>query len=165
MICRSTNSRHAPGEIYFIVASGFHGVFPGCFLFRCKIGLASDAQKRLERLESIQAPCNYRLIKVIKVRDMAAVESQLHKQFSTNNVALKRSREWFDLNILQLWCACQAFQRYENHPRYGINRVYRFPLKLIARAIASLLVVIAASQQMINHQYVPPSAKVKRVKL
>jgi hypothetical protein len=37
------------------------------------------------------------------VKDMAAVEAKLHKRYKRSNVKLKKSREWFDLWIWQIW--------------------------------------------------------------
>ncbi|GEM_PF-4964400 len=144
----SRGTRHAPGQIYIIIACGYHGFFPGCYLYRCKIGLAIDAKKRLKQLQSIQAPCDYKLLKIIQVSDMAKVESLLHKQFSSSNVQLSQSREWFDLTLWQVWSACNAFKYFEEHPKYGINRQQRSPWSMIAVTAAGVLIVVAVLQQV-----------------
>ena len=110
---------NVPGFVYLMEAEGYHGVLPGCFLRRCKIGLSRNPQKRLDDFHSNQPPCNVKIIRTIFVEDMATVEREVHEQFKHCSVTLHRSREWFDLNPLQFWKVQQEFNRYEK-PRFSL---------------------------------------------
>ncbi|WP_257236801.1 hypothetical protein [Nostoc sp. 'Peltigera malacea cyanobiont' DB3992] len=35
---------HEPGFIYLMEAEGYHGLIPGCYLRRCKIGLSRNPE-------------------------------------------------------------------------------------------------------------------------
>lgn len=152
----TSNVRHAPGWVYILVAQGYHGIFPGCFIKRCKIGLTHDVPSRLKRLESSQAPCDYKLIKSIYVRDMADVESLLHEQFLDCNVQLKQSREWFDLPLWRLWSAYLAFSHYEQHHRYGVRKLQIIPLGIIAFCLLGFTTVAFIIQQSSRQLPRPP---------
>lgn len=108
-----TRNDHEPGWIYLIEAIGFHGIIPGCYLKRCKIGLSRNPQARLDAFHDNQPPCDLRIVRTIYVNDMEVVETQLHKQFRSCNVKLKKSREWFDLNPWQFWLVQRSLDRYE----------------------------------------------------
>ncbi len=135
------------GFVYLMEAVGYHGLIPGCFIRRCKIGLSRDPQKRLADFHSNQPPCDLRIIESIFVEDMAEVEALLHEQFRHCKVKLNRSREWFDLNPVQYWQAQQAF---EKHGKARYSHIL-LPSKLVlASAVgllgAGLLIHSAASQ-------------------
>ena len=125
-----------PGYVYLLEAEGFHGMIPGSFLRRCKIGLTRNLQNRLDQLESGQAPCNYKVIKCIFVEDMATVEGELHEQFKHCSVTLHRSREWFDFHPGQFWQVQQAFSRYEK-PHFNI--AINLPSRLLVASTIGLL--------------------------
>ncbi|MBE9233308.1 GIY-YIG nuclease family protein [Cuspidothrix issatschenkoi LEGE 03284] len=93
---------NVPGYIYLIEAKGYHGLFPGCLIKRCKIGLSRNPQARLQNFIDNQPPCDVQILRTIYVQDMASVENKLHKQFKHCNVKLQKSKEWFDLNPIDL---------------------------------------------------------------
>ncbi len=124
------------GFVYLMEAEGYHGVLPGCFLRRCKIGLSRNPQKRLEDFHSNQPPCNVKIIRTIFVEDMATIEGQLHAQFKHCSVKLLRSKEWFDFHPLQFWQVLQAFNRYEK-PRFNLTA--KLPSSLLVGCTIGLL--------------------------
>ncbi len=128
---------NVPGFVYLMEAQGFHGVLPGCFLRRCKIGLSRDPQKRLNNFHDSQPPCNLRIVCTVFVQNMAAVEGELHVQFKNYSVTtLHRSKEWFDLDPLQFWRVQQAFCRYEE-PRFSV--AINLPSRLLVACTIGLL--------------------------
>lgn len=108
-----TRNDHSPGYCYLIEAVGFHGLIPGFYLKRYKIGLSRDPEARLDNFERSQFPCEVRIVEQIFTEDMAETESELHKLFEDCNVNLKRSSEWFDLNTAQYWRCLWAFKSRE----------------------------------------------------
>ncbi len=127
---------NVPGWVYLMEAEGYHGLIPGCFLRRVKIGLSRNPQKRLDDFHSNQPPCNIRIIRTIFVEDMKKVEDELHEQFKHSSVTLHRSREWFDLDPLQFWQVQQAFNRYEK-PRFSF--ALNLPSRLVVASTIGLL--------------------------
>ena len=117
-------------------AEGYHGLIPGCFLRRVKIGLSRNPQKRLDDFHSNQPPCNVRIVRTIFVEDMATVEGELHEQFKHCSVTLHRSREWFDFNPLQFWQVQQAFNHYEK-PHFSL--AVNLPSRLLVASTIGLL--------------------------
>ena len=101
------------GYIYLLKAKDFHGWIPGCYLSRVKIGLSRDVDRRLDTLHSNQPPTDLEIVKVIAVEDMASVETELHRVFKSQNVKLLKSREYFDLNPLQVQYCLWLMRRYE----------------------------------------------------
>lgn len=93
--------KNSPGYIYLIEAVGFHGLFPGRLIRRCKIGLSKDPERRLKRFKHSQFPCDVRILNTIFVEDMAEVENLFHKKFERCNVKMEVSQEWFDLSPWQ----------------------------------------------------------------
>jgi hypothetical protein len=93
---------NVPGKIYLMKALGYHGLIPGCLIGRYKIGLSRNPEARLDQLHSNQPPCDLEIVHTIDVDDMALVEKELHQIFKKSNVKLVKSREYFDLNPLQL---------------------------------------------------------------
>ena len=79
---------HEPGFIYLMEAEGYHGLIPGAWLRRCKIGLSRNPEARLDNFHRNQPPCNVKILKTIYVENMADVEGKLHQQFSRCNVKL-----------------------------------------------------------------------------
>lgn len=49
-----TRNDHEPGYIYLMEAEGYHGLIPGFYLRRCKIGLSRNPQLRLENFHANQ---------------------------------------------------------------------------------------------------------------
>lgn len=97
---------NCPGYIYLMCAKGFHGFLPGLLLKRCKIGLSRNPEARARQIASFegsQPPCDIAILKTVYVQDMKLIEGKLHKRFNRSNVKLKKSREWFDLWIWQIW--------------------------------------------------------------
>lgn len=129
---------HVPGYVYLMRAKGYHGLVPGCVLYRCKIGLSRNPESRLQTFIDNQPPCDIEIIKTIYVQDMETVESTLHQQFKHCNVKLVKSREWFDLNPWQYQMALWAFSRYESR-RISFEGI---PVRLVAGGLVALLGVV-----------------------
>lgn len=124
---------HVPGWVYLLEAEGYHGIVPGAYLRRCKIGLTRSVENRLDTLHGSQPPCNYKLVKAIYVQDMAAVEDALHAQFKHRNVKLIKSREWFDIYPWQYAHVLWMFNRYDSKRNFSISP------KVVAGGLVALL--------------------------
>ncbi len=97
---------HEPGYVYLLIAKGYHGIIPGLLLKRCKIGLSRNPEARVRQIASFegsQPPCDIAILNTVYVQDMKLVEGKLHKRFKSSSIKLKKSREWFDLWIWQIW--------------------------------------------------------------
>ncbi len=127
-----------PGYIYLMEAEGFHGLVPGCYLRRCKIGLSRDPQMRLDTFHSNQPPCDIKIIRTIYVENMEAVETMIHKQFKHCNVKLKKSREWFDLNPVDFARVNWAFTKHSSH----VVSLADFPIKLMVLGLSVLISIV-----------------------
>jgi hypothetical protein len=123
------------GYIYLLKAKDFHGWIPGCYLSRVKIGLSRDVDRRLEALHSNQPPTDLEVVKVIAVEDMASVEAELHRVFKSQNVKLIKSREYFDLNPLQVQHCLWLMRCYEAR-RWSSSEI---PVKAITGGLIALL--------------------------
>ncbi|BAY80521.1 hypothetical protein NIES25_70090 (plasmid) [Nostoc linckia NIES-25] len=147
---------HEPGYIYLMEAENYHGLIPGAWLRRCKIGLSRDPQARLDRFHRNQPPCNVKILKNIYVEDMADVESELHEKFSDCNVDLIKSQEWFDFNLVQFLSVHWEFEK----RRLYVFSISELPIKLILFGMIGLLGMgaIAGSYLAFSHQ---PSACTK----
>ncbi|AFZ61438.1 GIY-YIG nuclease family protein [Anabaena cylindrica UHCC 0172] len=139
----TSRNDHEPGYIYLMEAVGYHGFLPGCLTKRCKIGLSRNPQLRLQNFHDNQPPCDIQIIKTIYVEDMAAVEAKLHKQFKYCNVKLAKSKEWFDLNPVDLMRVNLAFSRYSSHVIADISPV-KISFGLLG--IAVLIMALIATQ-------------------
>jgi len=126
---------HVQGCVYLLKAKGFHGWIPGAVLGRYKIGLSRDVDRRLETLHSNQPPTDLEVVKVIAVEDMASVEAELHRVFKSQNVKLLKSREYFDLNPLQVQHCLWLMRQYEAR-RWSASEI---PVKAIAGGLIALL--------------------------
>jgi hypothetical protein len=139
---------HIQGYIYLLKAKGFHGWIPGAVLGRYKIGLSRDVDRRLDTLHSNQPPTDLEVVKVIAVEDMGSVEAELHRVFKSQNVKLLKSREYFDLNPLQvqqcIWLMNQA----------DIKRT-RNPISM--KAIAGGLIALLGVGVLIGHSFENPA--------
>lgn len=105
---------NSPGYIYLFTAKGYHGIIPGVLLKRCKIGLSRSPEQRVKQIASFegsQPPCDIDILATVYVNDMAAIERRLHKKFKRSHVGLKKSREWFDLWIWQIYM-CKLWMRF-----------------------------------------------------
>ncbi|WP_157816834.1 GIY-YIG nuclease family protein [Nostoc flagelliforme] len=58
---------------------------------------------RCSSFEGSQPPCDIAILETVYVQDMKLVEGKLHKRFKSSSVKLKKSREWFDLWVWQIW--------------------------------------------------------------
>jgi len=138
------------GYIYLLKAKDFHGWIPGCYLSRVKIGLSRDVDRRLEALHSNQPPTDLEVVKVIAVKDMASVEAELHRVFKSQNVKLLKSREYFDLNPMQvqrcIWLMNQA----------DIKRT-RNPISM--KAVAGGLIALLGVGMLIGHSFENPASQ------
>jgi hypothetical protein len=125
------------GYIYLLKAKGFHGWIPGAVLGRYKIGLSRDVERRLDTLHSNQPPTDLEVVKIISVEDMASVEAELHRVFKNSNVKLLKSREYFDLNPLQVQHCLWLMRRYES--RRWSKAEIPIPVKAITGGLIALL--------------------------
>ena len=123
------------GYIYLLKVKDFHGWIPGAVLGRYKIGLSRDVDRRLDTLHSSQPPTDLEVVKVIAVEDMASVEAELHQVFKSQNVKLLKSREYFDLNPLQVHHCLWLMRRYESR-RWSKADI---PVKAITGGLIALL--------------------------
>ena len=106
-----------PGYIYIMQAIGYGGIFPGALIGRYKIGLSRSPQNRLDQLLSAQPCCDIEIVHTVAVEDMADAESELHRVFKNSNVKLAKSREWFNLNPIQVRQCIWLMNRYERSHR------------------------------------------------
>ncbi|MBW4450062.1 MAG: GIY-YIG nuclease family protein [Spirirestis rafaelensis WJT71-NPBG6] len=104
---------NVPGKIYLMKAVGYGGIIPGVLIGRYKIGLSRNPDARLEQLLSAQPCCDIEIIHTVYVEDMAKTEHELHSVFRNSNVKLAKSREWFNLNPLQVQQCLWLMRRYE----------------------------------------------------
>lgn len=137
---------HEPGFIYLMEAEGYHGLIPGCYLRRCKIGLSRNPEARLDNFHRNQPPCNVKILKTIYVEDMADVEGELHQQFSQCNVELIKSQEWFDFNPVQFLMVNWEFEKRSLH----VFSISDLPIKLIIFSMIGLLSVGAIAGRFTN---------------
>ncbi|MBW4635943.1 MAG: GIY-YIG nuclease family protein [Iphinoe sp. HA4291-MV1] len=143
---------HVPGWIYLLEAEGFHGVIPGVYLHRCKIGLTRSVENRLDTLHSSQPPCNYKVVKAIYVQDMSEIEVLLHRQFKHRNVKLIKSREWHDLLPWQYAHVLWMFSRYDSKCNHSLSP------RLITGGLVALLgvgLLVGYSMRVSTSQDIP----------
>lgn len=145
---------HEPGYIYLMEAEGYHGLIPGCFLRRCKIGLSRNPQMRLQNFHDNQPPCDIRILKTIYVEDMEAVETELHRQFKECQVKLVKSREWFDLYPWQFARAKWSMSRYDSR-----SPAVKLPAKLILACLVALAGVGVMLVQEIKQENASPQVE------
>lgn len=143
---------HAPGFIYLMEASGYHGLIPGCYLRRCKIGLSRNPEARLDKFHSNQPPCNVKILKTIYVEDMADVEGELHQQFSQCNVELIKSQEWFDFNPVQFMMVNWEFEKRSLH----VFSISDLPIKLIIFSMIGVLGIGLIGGRLTSQIATPP---------
>ncbi|WP_298913501.1 GIY-YIG nuclease family protein [uncultured Nostoc sp.] len=134
IIYQSKND-HEPGFIYLMEAEGYHGLIPGVWLRRCKIGLSRNPSARLDAFHRNQPPCNVKILKTIYVEDMADVESKLHQQFKQCNIELIRSQEWFDFNPVQFMMVNWEFEKRSLY----VFSLSELPIKLIIFSMIGLV--------------------------
>ncbi|GEM_PF-874357 len=151
-----------PGYIYMMEAIGYHGILPGYYIRRCKIGLSRNPEFRLANFYANQPPCDIRILRTIYVEDMQAVESQLHEQFRNCKVKLTKSREWFDFGPLEMMKVHWLFARYDQAINVRIPLVSRpsFAKFLILSGLG-LLLFTAISGQFQQPQSQQPHNAVK----
>lgn len=146
-------SDNIPGYVYLMEAIGYHGIFPGCLIKRCKIGLSRDPQLRLQNFHDNQPPCDIRIIRTIYVQDMQLIESRLHRQFINNKVKLTKSKEWFDFNPVQLILLNIEMDKYEKSLQKTL-----YPLSLsifTALILISVMILAQATPQKQNIKLKP----------
>lgn len=146
------------GFVYLLKAKGMHGIFPGCYLSRVKIGLSRNVERRLETLHSNQPPTDLEVIKIIAVENMVEVENYLHQVFKNQNVKLVRSREYFDLNPFQLRYCIYLM----NRNRADIKRAHN-PISM--KALAGGLIALLGVGILIGQSFQPqstPQVKVEK---
>lgn len=145
-----------PGYVYFIEAQGFHGIIPGLWVKRCKIGVSIAPDERVDKFESSQPPCDFKVRKIIKVPDMFNVEGELHDLYQVNHVILKRSKEWYDFNLLELR---QVEKKYDT---YLDNKMTQMKKILAASAVCLGILFIAEVFKGCNNLNLPtPSLQVQ----
>ena len=143
---------NVPGYIYLIEAKGYHGLFPGCYLKRCKIGLTRNPQARLQNFIDNQPPCDFEIIKLIKVDAMADIENKLHNQFLHCNVKLIKSKEWFDLNPIDLIRLNAAFDNQLKSKKLKDNTINIILSLLGISVVLSALIVTQPTLQEKNKE-------------
>ncbi|WP_256875462.1 GIY-YIG nuclease family protein [Nostoc sp. C052] len=144
---------HEPGFIYLMEAEGYHGLIPGYYLRRCKIGLSRNPEARLDNFHRNQPPCNVKILKTIYVEDMADVEGELHQQFSQCNVELIKSQEWFDFNPVQFMMVNWEFEKRSLH----IFSISDLPIKLIIFSMIGVLSLGAIAGTKLGFSHKPDS--------
>lgn len=149
---------HEPGFIYLMEAEGYHGLVPGAWLRRCKIGLSRNPEARLENFHRNQPPCNVKILKTIYVEDMADVEGELHQQFSQCNVELIKSQEWFDFNPAQFMIVSWEFEKRSLH----ILSLKDLPVKLIIFGMVGLLGVGAITGRLTSQPPMQPQKQLTK---
>jgi hypothetical protein len=150
---------HEPGYIYLMQAEGYHGLIPGFYLRRCKIGLSRNPQLRLENFHANQPPCNIKILATVYVQDMADVETQLHNQFKhcqVNN--LVKSREWFDFNLLQMAIVRYAIAKHDVH----VFTFDELPFKLILLCLLGFLSVGVITGRLTTQPATLPQRQLNR---
>jgi plasmid maintenance system killer protein len=138
---------NVPGTVYLLKAKNFHGWLPGCYLSRMKIGLTRNLEARLDTLHSAQPCTDLEEVHSVHVEDMAEVETYLHQVFKNQNVKLIKSREYFDLDPLQIrrciWLMNRAKAR-----RWSQAEI---PVKTVLGGLVALLGV----GMLIGHSFQP----------
>ena len=134
-----------PGKIYLMKALGYHGIFPGCLIGRYKIGLSRNPEARLDQLHSNQPPCDLEIIHTIDVDDMAETEKYLHTIFKKSNIKLIKSREYFDLNPLQVQHCIWLMNKCEARRSRGS--------RMNVKAIAGGLIALLGVGMLIGHSF------------
>lgn len=143
----SHRSPHNPGYCYMIEAVGMHGLIPGVYLKRCKIGLTRDIDRRLAQLNLNQPPCDYKVVFLIQVNDMADVEILIHERFKHCQVKLEKSREYYDLNPINYAYCLWLFRRMSNVPMWKyINFRQVAAAALMVAGIATLAAPLIQKQ-------------------
>lgn len=152
-------SDHEPGYIYLMEAEGYHGLIPGFYLRRCKIGLSRNPQLRLENFHANQPPCNIKILATVYVQDMADVETQLHNQFKHCQVkSLVKSREWFDFNPLQMAMVRYAIAKHDIH----VFTFSELPFKLILLCLLGLLSVGVITGRLTTQPVILPQRQLTK---
>ena len=107
------------GYVYLVKAKGFHGRLLSPLLGRYKIGLTNNPERRLNELNSQQAPCPIVGIRNIAVRDNATVERALHQKFAKQ----RRHGEWFDFWVWELPLVEMAYDRAEKPLSAKVSKI------------------------------------------
>ena len=136
-----------PGYIYLMQAIGYGGIIPGVLIGRYKIGLSRSPQNRLDQLHSAQPCCDIEIVHTVAVEDMADAESELHRVFKNSNVKLAKSREWFNLNPLQVQQCIWLMNRYERSHCPTISM----------KAVVGGLIALLGMGVMIGHSFESPA--------
>lgn len=143
-----------PGKIYLMKAIGYGGIIPGCLVGRYKIGLSRNPEARLDQLLSAQPCCDIEIVHTIDVEDMAEVEGELHQIFKNSNVKLLKSREWFNLNPLQVQQCLWLMNRAD------IKRI-RNPIS--TKAIAGGMIALLGVGMLIGQSFKPEPQTTKAI--
>lgn len=128
---------NVPGTVYLLKAKRFHGIIPGCYLTRVKIGLTRNLEARLDKLHSAQPCTDLEEIHSVEVEKMADVEGMLHEIFENYNVNLIKSQEWFDLTPLQIRRCIRLMNQAKIKERR--KQVREIPVKAIAGGLIAML--------------------------
>ncbi|MBP5973705.1 GIY-YIG nuclease family protein [Brasilonema sp. CT11] len=116
-------------------AVGVNGWIPGCVVKRMKIGLSRNPKERLAILHAYQPPVDLKIIRTIYVENMKEVETALHAEFKHCNVKLLNSKEYFDLNPIDLIRVHWAMTRYETQ----VSSFADIPKRAVAGGLVALL--------------------------
>lgn len=153
---------NVPGIVYLLKAKHFHGIIPGCYLTRVKIGLTRNLEARLDTLHSAQPCTDLEEIHSVEVEKMADVEGMLHEVFENYNVNLIKSQEWFDLTPLQIRRCIRLMNQAKIKERR--SQVREIPFHAIAGGLIALLGVGMLIGQSFQPQSTPQIKIEKSVK-
>jgi hypothetical protein len=141
---------NVPGKIYLMKAIGYGGIIPGCLIGRYKIGLSRNPDARLDQLLSSQPCCDIEIVHTVDVENMAENEQILHDIFKNSNVKLVKSREWFNLNPLQVQYCIWLMNCHE---------IKRSRKLISTKAIVSGLITLLSIGILIGQSFKPQTTK------
>lgn len=144
--CKMLEPKKDNGEVYLFVARGFHGLIPGLWLRRVKIGKTNRVERRANELNSDQAPTEIELIRVIECKSMSTAEKEIHRLFAPQRVNMRAitvrgqlvrkayKSEWFDVPVWSLWKVHAAYDARSKNVEFKT-------FQSVAVTIASILVL------------------------
>ncbi len=132
------------GYVYLVEAVGFHGILSRC-VKRCKIGKSNNPYRRLNELNSEQAPCPIEGLRFIQVENNSKIEADLHHKFRRN----RKHNEWFDFWIWEMPFVDMAFER--RAPGTVLNRMSITSLALAGTAIVAIAFSVALSIKVMTN--------------
>lgn len=147
-----------PGYIYLMQCSNLPPYIGISFIRRCKIGMTSNPEARLQQILSNQPPCDIKIIRAIYVQDMVFEEKKLHNQFKKCNIKLLKSKEWFDFNPLDFIAVNLAFHAYEKKKNFSFKIGYLM-IAILSLALLSNEINISKNKPIRVKNYELPATK------